>query len=299
MKYSEPEKISASVFAKKKGISTSAMYELLYAAGYLVKQGDKAELTEEGKSAGGEIFTSKKFGEYVVWPENLKLANAPEGISEQRLITATSIGEHFTISAKKANYMLSELGWITKSLKGWTVTDYGKKLGGVQSKHKTSGVSYVRWPEAIVNIGALRDSASQITGKNSSQSADSEKETSASTSFREKFPARHRAMDGHMVRSKAEMLIDNWFYMADIAHAYERKLPIEESAYCDFYIPSGKVYIEYWGYENDSTYLTRKKEKTALYNKYNFNLIELKDEHVQNLDDILPRLLLEFGIKAY
>ncbi len=299
MKYSEPKKISASVLAKKKGIPTRAMYELLYEAGYLIKQGDKAELTEQGKSAGGETATSKKFGEYMVWPENLKLANAPEGISEQRLITATSIGKHFTISATKINYMLSELGWITKSLQGWNVTDYGKKLGGVQSKHSTSGVPYVRWPEAIVHIGALQDSASQITGKSSSQSADSEKETSTSTTFREKFPARHRTMDGHMVRSKAEMLIDNWFYVADIAHAYERKLPIEESAYCDFYIPSGKVYIEYWGYENDRKYLARKKEKTALYNKYNFNLIELKDEHVQNLDDMLPPLLLQFEIKAY
>ena len=47
--------------------------------------------------------------------------------------------------------------------------------------------------------------------------------------------------------SKAEMLIDNWLYMAEIVHAYERKLPIEEDVYCDFYIPKGKVYIEYWG----------------------------------------------------
>lgn len=49
--------------------------------------------------------------------------------------------------------------------------------------------------------------------------------------FREKFPATHRAADGHMVRSRAEMLIDNWLYMAEIVHAYERKLPIEEDVY--------------------------------------------------------------------
>lgn len=95
------------------------------------------------------------------------------------------------------------------------------------------------------------------------------------------------------------MLIDNWLYMAEIVHAYERKLPVEEDVYCDFYIPTGKVYIEYWGYENEQKYLKRKKEKLEVYNKYEFNLIELKEEDVQNLDDTLPRMLLKFGVKAY
>ena len=95
------------------------------------------------------------------------------------------------------------------------------------------------------------------------------------------------------------MLIDNWLYMAEIVHAYERKLPVEENVYSDFYIPTGKVYIEYWGYENDEKYLARKKAKQEIYQKYRFNLIELEDKEVQNLDDILPRLLLKFGVQAY
>ena len=118
-------------------------------------------------------------------------------------------------------------------------------------------------------------------------------------SFRDKFPAKHRATDGHMVRSKAEMLIDNWLYVANIAHAYERRLPIDEDLYSDFYIPNGNVYIEFWGYDNNSKYLSRKEKKLAIYRKYNFNLIELTDAEVKNLDDILPRLLLKYGVQAY
>ena len=49
--------------------------------------------------------------------------------------------------------------------------------------------------------------------------------------------------------------IDNTLYEYWLVHAYERKLPVEEDVYCDFYIPTGKVYIEYWGYENDEKYL--------------------------------------------
>lgn len=95
------------------------------------------------------------------------------------------------------------------------------------------------------------------------------------------------------------MLIDNWLYMAEIPHAYERKLPIEEEVYSDFYIPTGKVYIEYWGYENNEKYLARKAEKLEIYKKYDFNLIELNDKDVENMDDILPVLLLKYGVKSY
>ncbi|WP_305457754.1 hypothetical protein [Photobacterium leiognathi] len=39
--------------------------------------------------------------------------------------------------------------------------------------------------------------------------------------------------------------------------------------------------------------------KQDLHAKYGFNLIELNDDDVQNLDDVLPRMLLKFDIKAY
>jgi len=113
--------------------------------------------------------------------------------------------------------------------------------------------------------------------------------------FRDKFRPEHRAQDGHYVRSKSELIIDNWLYVSKIVHAYERKLPIEEELYCDFYIPTGKVYIEYWGLQEDK-YLTRKEKKLEIYKKYNLNLIQLVEKDVLNLEDTLPAKLLEFGI---
>ena len=92
------------------------------------------------------------------------------------------------------------------------------------------------------------------------------------------------------------MLIDNWLYMSGIAHAYERQLPVEEDAICDFYIPEGKVYIEYWGIENDARYTARKKAKLEIYKKHGLNLIELTDDHIKNLDDHLPKMLLKHNI---
>jgi len=131
------------------------------------------------------------------------------------------------------------------------------------------------------------------------ESAEDQKPAAKSADdFRNKFPANFRATDGHWVRSKAEMLIDNFLYTSGIVHAYERKLPVEEDIYTDFYLLKGKVYIEYWGLENDPKYQERKKRKLEIYKKHGFNLIELSDEEVKNLDDHLPRLLLPFGIEV-
>ena len=87
--------------------------------------------------------------------------------------------------------------------------------------------------------------------------------------------------------------------MSEIVHVFERKLPIKEDVYCDFYLPVGKVYIEFWELENDKKYRERKLEKIKIYGKYGFNLIELDDADIQNLDDIQPKKLLKFGIQAY
>jgi hypothetical protein len=83
-----------------------------------------------------------------------------------------------------------------------------------------------------------------------------------------------------------------------IAHAYERRIPIEEEIYCDFFLPLSKVYIEYWGLE-EKDYLQRKEAKKWLYDKYQLHLIELFDEHIYHLDDRLPVLLKRFFPETY
>lgn len=269
-----------------------------------MRESDKWVLTAKGKLFGGKIKVSAKLGSYIEWPEDFSLSKIPQHQSPDipiELVSSTKIGKEFGISANKLNYILSELGWVSKSLKGWVATAQGLKQGAIQSEDSRSGVPYVKWPETISQSKALLNSINDVNGHESVSPALIEQNNNDSDSkeFREKFEAKHRSTDGHYVRSKAEMLIDNWLYMAEIVHAYERKLPIEENVYCDFYIPTGKVYIEYWGYDNDPKYLARKQKKLAVYHKYDFKLIELNDKDVQNLDDVLPRLLLKFGVQAY
>jgi len=269
---------------------------------YVEREGQNWILTKDGQDNGGEFRESVKYGRYIVWPSEWGTnENFNKNAKDQTdyFLTSTAIGKHFELSPNKINFILSELGWVKKGeLKGWVLTQQGKKMGGVQAEVKQTGVPFVRWHQSIAQVAPLVDTIAQVKGT-ASKERKLEKGTSEEKGFREKFEAKLRTTDGHFVRSKAEMLIDNWLYMAEIVHAYERKLPIEEDVYCDFYIPTGKVYIEYWGYENDQKYLARKKTKQEIYQKYGFNLIEVEDKDVQNLDDILPRFLLKFGVQAY
>ena len=299
------KQISTTALSKTLCIPAKELFAALMELGLIEKDGAAWILTKDGEKRGGAYKESPQYGKYIVWPEDLSLQppNTPANKPGQNLLTATAVGKAFELSANKINFIPSELGWVNKGLKGWLVTDQGKKQGGIQAEDRKSGIPYVRWPNSIIETKSLIETIGQVKGTGVTQTVQPPSSGvnagSAAVGFRDKFEAKHRSTDGHFVRSKAEMLIDNWLYMAEIVHAYERKLPIEEDVYSDFYIPTGKVYIEYWGYENDQKYIARKQKKIDLYNKYGFNLIELQDKEVQNLDDILPRLLLKYGVQAY
>ena len=120
-------------------------------------------------------------------------------------------------------------------------------------KEMRNGTPYTVWPESILKSTVLRDSvAEQSTSQVRPAKPNATAPADKSADFRAKFPATFRAQDGHVVRSRAELLIDNWLYMQGIVHAYERRLPIEEEMLLRLLpLPGGKgVYIEYWGLES-------------------------------------------------
>jgi len=117
----------------------------------------------------------------------------------------------------------------------------------------------------------------------------------------EKFPATFKAIDGHYVRSEAEQTIDNFLFRNGIIHAYEKRLPGDKCFYCDFYIPprnkiTQSIYIEYWGMENDETYLERKNTKLEIYKREQLQLIEITKNNLKNLRAYLTEKLRLFHL---
>ena len=294
------KKISTTALSKILEISSKELFDVLVNEKLIYHHDDKWNLTNKGQEFGGETIQSKNYGEYIVWPEDLNPFNLNKS-ERTELLNATKIGQEFNISSQRANLVFAEIGWTEKTIKGWSITGLGRKEGGVQFEHPSGG-TYVKWPKEILeNKTLLRSLNRNDSGDINQNSVDQNIEPELED-FRKKYPAQYRTKDGHNVRSKAEALIDNALYDYGLAHAYERKLPIEESVLSDFYIPSkhgGKaVYIEFWGLENDPKYKERKQVKIDLYKKYDLNLIELSDKHVENLDDHLPRMLLKYDIKV-
>ncbi|KTB49027.1 hypothetical protein DEALK_18750 [Dehalogenimonas alkenigignens] len=296
------KEISISGIAKELSVNSQSVFQDFAEVGYIFRntENNTWELTKLGVSKGG-VYKESQYGRYIAWPYNIKdeYQTWLKKQTTQEMITASTIGKSFNMSGERINSILSELGYIRKDPreqnKGWHVTELGRKLGGVEERYANTGISFVRWPANLLSNQIINASIRESQGDVSPQLMQTPKEGDQQVGFREKFKAEHRAKDGHMVRSKSEIIIDNWLYDAKIVHAYERKLPVEEDIYCDFYIPTQKVYLEYWGLE-DVQYQTRKKEKLSIYSKNNLNLIELSEKDVMNLDDILPAKLLIHGI---
>jgi len=111
------------------------------------------------------------------------------------------------------------------------------------------------------------------------------------------IPREIKTDDTHLVRSMPELLIDNWLYHHNIKHEVEKKLPIKELRYCDWYLADYDLYIEYWGMMNDESYRKSKKIKEKIYKKNRLKLLGLEQKDIQNLDEIIRFKLEQFGIK--
>lgn len=302
--------ISTTSLANELDKKPADLFDKLKTLGWIERKNEKWILTDLGKQKGGQIRTNPKFGEFIVWPENISIdGGQQQQAGKPKLLNATAISKNFNISSQRLNLIFSELGWVEKALvgqevNGWAVTKLGKSIGGRQFEHETSGGSYVLWPDAILQNKSLREVFSYTqTEKEITTSQTTQQNTPTqqpSDDFREKYEAKHRTLDGHYVRSRAEVIIDNLLYQYGLVHAYERKIIIgDEEVLSDFYLPAGKVYIEFWGMEGDAKYSERKKKKIEFYKKNDIPLIELNDNDILSLDDHLPRKLKDYGIKVY
>jgi len=301
------EYISTSALANELDIKSSDLFDKLKSLGWIERKNDKWALTVLGKQKGGQTRTSTKFGEFIVWPENTSIEDGEEK-NKAKLINATALGKHFNISSQRLNLLLNELGWIEKTVAGWGLTKLGKSLGGRQFEHETSGGSYVLWPDPVLQnkdlLEQFQDTPKEKPVSKEANAIINKSDTDTVDDFRKKYPAEYRTKDGHYVRSKAELTIDDSLYLWGIAHAYEKKLPnTTENVYSDFHIPSGNgrpkaVYIEYWGLENDEKYNQRKNKKIEIYNELGLSLIQLNDADIKNIEDSLQKYLLQHGIKV-
>ena len=236
---------------------------------------------------------------YVITPQSTT-SHDSNNIS----LNATALGQWFKLDAKQINRVLLELGWIEKDGKGWKPSALGEKLKAQKRIYSKNGNASVVWHQDICKSRILQNAIGELLSIEVESPSIAQispipvEAADKAEGFREKFPPTIRASDGHMVRSRAEAMIDAWLYENRIVHAYERLVRVEQKMYCDFYLPEYDLHIEFWGLESNPKYKVRKEKKLEIYRENELRLVEIKDEHIDNLDDYLMSQLVKFGYKA-
>lgn len=295
------EKLSTSKLALKLNVEAKELFKILQDLGFITNEKNTWHITQKWRENGWVVIKNFKYWDYIAWESDF---NPYEkfNITPVHYVTSTELAETFWTSSRKVNIIISELWFIEKNIKWWILTEMWKMFWWKEVSLKSWQV-FVKWPENIKENKLLLQEFHKKTFEKLEVEIEeiTQKTHDIIDEFRNKFPAKYRTKDGHNVRSRGEVIIDNTLYEYGLVHAYERKLPIDEDVYSDFYIPArlwaSAVYIEYWWME-DEKYWERKKQKKEIYKKYNLNLIELENHHIDNLDDYLPKLLLDFGIRV-
>ena len=105
----------------------------------------------------------------------------------------------------------------------------------------------------------------------------------------------YKCADGHKVRSRAEVLIDDWLYYHGYAHAYEKALAVDadkdHDLHPDFYLTKEDIYIEHWGYENKKDYQSQKNYKIEKYKDLGVTVICTTEKDLSDISGTLERKL--------
>ena len=293
----EDNRLSTTALAKKLNIPVQQLFATLKDYGWIQRIGDSWSLTPKGEFEGGSYQQSRRFGRYIVWPERLDHHPLLAAIESNQRISAASMCRYYPrLHARQINRALAELGLQHHSLMGWELTSLGRTLGGQQEEESdNSGAFYVSWPHEIIDHPVIHR---ELT-RQSDQSLPPAEDGAERDLFDAGRPADAElsGVDGHVVQTLLELRVCDWLYMAQLVHAYRRPLPTEELAIADFYLPQGSVYIDCWDEDVPAAELKAKLRKRDLYKEFGLRHIEVNATDADQLDQVLGRGLLGFGIR--
>ncbi|MDP4652291.1 MAG: hypothetical protein NWQ24_12675 [Haliea sp.] len=311
----EEERLSTSALARALEIPVQQLFVTLKDYGWILRQADNWLLTQKGEYEGGTYRDSKRFGRYIVWPGALVQHPLLSAIESNQRITASQMRRYYPrLQPRQLNRALAELGLQQHSILGWELTDFGRQLGGQQVESDSTGAFYVSWPHEIVDHPVIHRELERLSGQPDCPepavapgSAPSPK-TQALDLFtgQQTVPAEPAAdsarrcagIDGHQTGSSLQAVVCNWLYLAQLAHATRRALPVEEPLWADFYLPAGSVYIDCWDAQAGPSTLAARLRNKEVCKSQGLRYLEVKAEDVERLDEVLGRGLLAFGIRC-
>ena len=293
----DDNKLSTTALARKLNIPVQQLFAILKDYGWIQRAQDSWALTPKGEFEGGSYHTSTRYGAYIIWPEHLDQHSLLQAIESNQRITAAAMCRYYPhLNARQINRALAELGLQHHSVLGWELTRMGRSLGGLQEESNSSGAFYVTWPHEIIDHPVVHRELSlqseQAPSAGGSEGAEPDLFATANAVTRD-----CRGIDGHSMQSPLQLRVCNWLYLAKLAHAFHRALPVEELVHADFYVPAGNVYIDCWEADVPAGELSGKFRKRELYRELELRHLEINAADADRLDEVLGRGLLSFGIQ--
>jgi hypothetical protein len=291
----DPDKLSTSALARKLDLPVQQLFATLKDYGWIQRHQDSWLLTNKGEFEGGSYLDSKRYGRYIVWPESLERHPLLAAIESNERVSASGLRRYYPkLHPRQINRALAELGLQIHSILGWELTERGRRLGGLQEESDNSGAYYVTWPHEIVDHPVIhRELVAQSNAGETAAPAEPTDDLFADAGI-----VGLVGIDGHALETALELRVCNWLYLAQLAHAHQRALPVEELLYADFYLPSAGVYIECWNEEEPPERLTLKLKKSEIFREQKLRLIDVNAKDAERLDEALGRPLMEFGIRV-
>jgi hypothetical protein len=304
----EENKLSTSALAKRLDIPSQQLFATLKDYGWIQRHEDTWLLTTKGEFEGGSYQESRRYGRYIVWPESLQTHRLVSAIESSKRITAAGMRRLYPgLELRHINRALAELGLQVHTVLGWEITQLGTRLGGQQQESESSGALYVNWPHEFAENPILQRELHKLLAQPQVQPevqpptdavADDLFAAAAAEAVHESHAVRHDGVDGHCLNTELERQVCNWLYMAQLAHAHCRALPVEDELYADFYLPAAGVYIECWEAEEGKERLGNKLRKKDVFRELQLPVLELNAGDGDKLDDLLGKALVEFGIRV-
>ncbi len=107
--------------------------------------------------------------------------------------------------------------------------------------------------------------------------------------YQAKYPPHYQCLDGHIVRTLSECLIDDFFYRHNIEHRYEDVIlkNADKQYKYDWYLPEVELYVEFFGFSGKK-YKETQADKIKFYRFHQLKMIPLDPMDLEKVEETLP-----------
>lgn len=272
MEVKKEKTYSRSALADALDLSLKEVTEIMINSGWILQDGDSWKLTAKGEFEGGSVRESKKYGNYLVWPESV-LEHPVFKVERDESLSASDIGKDVGLSPRLVNLLLQHCHWLKRAHKGWQLTAEGKAIGGIQHENEKTGVPWAAWPKSLLAIDYFQQACVLLTNEEAHEQLIS--------------------INGIVASRPQSAAFLSWCYLSGVVVAQNIASSLRPTMQFDFYLPKVGLYIDVWNSALTPQALAERLERPKLCEQLGIDYLVLEAANILEVEEELPRELLK------